>query len=231
MNDPVFTQPFIFLPRNLLIGLFLLTYWSGAEAIAPEKDGGTSPPENAAVLARLFSGAVLAAMERHLLPSAPLVIEIQNEDNDDPSLKRWLQQVLEDSSVKNNFIVYKRVGKPLNLNFYVYLGRPEVQITYRSRGRKWLLFSREYEREVRVGFHLQIISPEQKIVYSGQVERDFVDRISPGEVDRVENPELPFTVGTKATSAFINKIVEPVLISGATLTVIYLFYILRSGRR
>ncbi|NOX35976.1 MAG: hypothetical protein GXO78_00410 [Calditrichaeota bacterium] len=216
--------------------LFLLLWvmWAGSIGSLPAHPAVSSvrspnPPDNETAIARLISRPILTILRQHVSPSIPLLVEVT--DTSSEVLQHWIRQVIEDSSLKNNFIVYKKPGEHLNLYFSLRVTRPVVRVTYRLKGRKWVFFTRKVERTVRVGFHVQLISPEQQIVYSQRLEQQYRDEIPGNAFKNLENPLLPFTSGTKESSTFINKIVEPVLISGATITVVYLFYILRSGKK
>lgn len=225
---PIFSNRFWKL--LVLLGVMWIESSGGLATLAAASAVRTSPPpDNETAIARLISRPILTLLQPHVQAPMPLLIDIS--DTSDEVLQHWMRQVIEDSMLKNNFIVYKKPGKHLNLYFSLRVTRPLIRVTYRLKGRKWLLFTRKVERTVRVAFHVQLISPEQQIVYSQKLEQQYRDEIPGHALKKLENPLLPFTSGTKESSTFINRIVEPVLISGATITVVYLFYILRSGRR
>jgi hypothetical protein len=56
-----------------------------------------------------------------------------------------------------------------------------------------------------------------------------VDLVPDTGIERVENSILPFTIGVKVEQKFLKRILEPAIVTMATIGVVYLFFSLRSG--
>lgn len=92
-----------------------------------------------------------------------------------------------------------------------------------------LFGSGEIKRKGNVALSLRIFNqPSGEILWSGDIEGTRFDWIPANEIDVVENPNIPFTQANYPSSLSTKKIIEPILITGVTGIIIFLFYSLRS---
>lgn len=139
-------------------------------------------------------------------------------------------QNLTDSCLAQKYLVYSSPDSGISYGYALEISGARVQIQYHSAGRHWLFFKKGVRRTFAGDFHLQAMRPDQQIIYSRRVTVSYQDTIPAGLLEEVENPDLPFTQGTKSDSSVIKRWLEPVLITATTITLIYLFYSLRSTK-
>ena len=84
-------------------------------------------------------------------------------------------------------------------------------------------------RHCSLAFYALLTDPGDAVLFSGTLADSVVDRVPKDAVNELENAELEFTIGTRATTAsWLSKSFEPFLVSSVTGIVIYLFYSFRS---
>lgn len=206
--------------RSVLAAVFILLSMNGAFC----RENAT--PTNQEVLSRLFTAPVLTLLADSLPPSGTLVIR----DSPGGGLAAWLIQNLTDSCLAQKYLVYSSPDSGVSYDYALEISGARVQIQYHSAGRRWLFFKKGVRRTFTGDFHLRVIRSDRQILYSRQMPVSYQDVIPAGLLERVENPDLPFTQGTKSGSSVINRWLEPVLITATTITLIYLFYSLRSNK-
>lgn len=160
----------------------------------------------------------------------PTADSVQISVEGDAVLSKWLKQSLIDSSLARGFAVYETEAPPSTHPHRVRLADAEVQVSYRKIKKSWLLFHKQMERQLNLQYHITIVGPRGRVLLSQAMTRSVTDTLPGTNPQNLENPELPFTVGTKTSSEGFNRLIEPILITGATVTVIYLFYTLRSSK-
>lgn len=189
--------------------------------------GGENPaPTNQEVLSRIFTAPILKLLTDSLPPAAPLVIR----ESPGKGLEAWLIQNLTDSCLAQKYLVYSSPDSGVSYGYALEISGAGVQIQYHSAGRRWLFFKKGVRRTFEGDFHLRALRPDRQVLYSRRVAVAYQDVIPAGLLERVENPDLPFTQGTKSGSSVINRWLEPVLVTATTITLIYLFYSLRSTK-
>lgn len=188
---------------------------------------GESPaPTNQEILSRVFTAPILKLLADSLPPAGALVIR----ESPGGGLEAWLIQNLTDSCLAQKYLVYSSPDSGVSYDYALEISGARVQIQYHSAGRRWLFFKKGVRRTFEGDFHLRAIRHDRQILYSRRVMVSHQDVIPAGLLERVENPDLPFTQGTKSGSSVINRWLEPVLITATTITLIYLFYSLRSKK-
>lgn len=208
--------------RNILFWLFGLLLIGSAAARAQS-------PSNQELLARLFITPVLNVLSDSLTPASRLVIAPPAPAGD--SLNVWLQQILTDSCLSRNYLVYSTPDSTDGGARMIAMETPRARIRYMPGGRKWLLWGRgRKKRLVESHFHLTITDGQHQVLYSKPISGNYQDVIPASAVAAVEKDPFRFTKGTKSGSKFIKRWLEPVLITAATTTVFYMFYSLRSDK-
>ena len=183
-------------------------------------------PPNQEIIAGIFTYPVLQILSDSLKVKEAIAIKSDKPE----TFPSWVAQILSDSCLSKNFLVYSPPDSGGTTNYMVTVSNPWVEITYQSAGRRWLLFKKGLKRTIEGGYHLQITDSEQRLLFSRQISGIAQDVIAEKMIEQVENNNLPFTKGTKLKSAFITRWLEPIVITAATMTVVYLFYSLRSEK-
>ena len=183
----------------------------------------TDVPRNQDVLSQLLIPSTIAILTDSLQIDSGVVINSERN----AVFENWIVQILTDSCLSKNFLVYSDADSS-KMKHKIMVSSPFSEIAYRSAGRKWLFFKKGLHRDVQGGYRLQVENPGGRLIYSGNITGQYSDVMLSGAQKNVENPDLGFTKGTKSSSSFIKRWLEPVIITAATATVVYLFYTLRS---
>lgn len=188
------------------------------------------PPSNQELLAKLFITPVLNVLSDSLKAdhASRLVIAPPMPSGD--SLNVWLQQILTDSCLSRNYLVYSTPDSAVGRERIITIETPRARIRYTPGGRKWLFFGGRHKRSVESHFHLTVTDGQHQVLYSRPFSGSYQDVIAGSAVAVVEKDPFRFTKGTKSGSKFIKRWLEPVLITAATTTVFYMFYSLRSDK-
>lgn len=214
--------------RDLLrsAGFFMLTLlvWGG---LLPSLHPQSVPLTNEEVIRRLFMSSTLKVL-KDTLQADKQALQLKSDGNE--PLASWLIRNLTDSCLANKFLVYSSADSQSRAQLVVQLSSPEVVIEYRGAGKKMLVFSKGMKRSIAGKYHLQIIGKSGNILFSRMMHMNYQDRLPAGSYSVVEDRALPFTHGTKKQSALLKRWLEPVVITATTMSVIYLFYTLRSNK-
>lgn len=85
------------------------------------------------------------------------------------------------------------------------------------------------KRKGKIGLFLRFINqPLGEIVWNGEVEGTRFDWFTAKVQTSIENPNIPFTLGKYLLRTGKSKIYEPILITGVTGIIVFLFFSLRS---
>lgn len=214
----------IFVRHHIHFAFLALLLMGGSAARA-------QPPSNQELLAQLFISPVLKVLGDSLAPApAPRLVIAPAAPSGD-SLNVWLQQILTDSCLSRNYLVYSTPDSTDGRAWIIKIETARARIRYAPGGRKWLFFGGgRVRRSVESYFHLTITGGQHQVLYSRPISGSYQDVIAAGAVAEVEKGPFRFTQGTKSGSKFIKRWLEPVLITAATTAVFYMFYSLRSEK-
>lgn len=103
-------------------------------------------------------------------------------------------------------------------------------IKYSKNGNRKKNDSESVHRKAVVHFFLRVVQrPSGEILWSGELKGSKGDGILSEDLEVFENPNISFTRGTFSRDADSSgKLIQTLLISGATGAIVYLFYTLRS---
>ncbi len=184
----------------------------------------TSYPVNEDVIADLLVKSTLEKLKTNL-PEAEAITIYAASGN---QFESWFQQILTDSCLQHNYLVYSYPKKDSADAILLEISGTAVEINYKSTGRKWLFGSKGFQRIIASKSHLQFRNKENQVLFSQEISGEYQDVIPGNFLKSAENEALPFTKGTKSADPFIKRWLEPVIITASTMTVGYLFYTLRS---
>jgi hypothetical protein len=181
---------------------------------------------NEEILNILIVNPVFDQMTKYTSEDRPIYF---SPNSGNSSLDGWVNQILIDSCVSAGYSVYYLTDSLNELGGLVEISNTVVNIDYQVADKKWVFFTKNYERNVNCSVHISIRDSIGKMMFSEEITNSYQDKLKKSEVKYIEDVSLPFTKGNLKNSNFGKKILEPVLITAATLTVVYLFYSLRSG--
>jgi hypothetical protein len=180
---------------------------------------------NEEVATKLMVEESLQRIYLHTPKFSKLVIEVREEK---PEISKWIQQNIIDSCIAQNYSVYINFDDSIGSAFVVDISNPNITFEYHSLGSKWLFFNKGYKRVCKSNFHISIRENNGMVIMSHNFTNNFSDTLS--NISEVEDEKIKFTIGIKFDSLIGKRIIEPVLITASTITMVYLFYSLRSGK-
>lgn len=188
-----------------------------------------SIPSNEDIAKKLLVETALEQVYLHAGEFGTLVFPDVRSGAENSALSAWMQQNLIDSAIAADYSVYLETDESPDSAIAVEITDQNITFEYVSIGNKWLLFNKGYKRNVKSGFHISMREEKNgRVLLSQQFSKNFEDTVS--NIGVIENEELVFTRGKKLNSALGRRLIEPVLITAATITMVYLFYSLRSGK-
>lgn len=150
-------------------------------------------------------------------------------EEEQSSFLKWVTRGLLDSCVARGFTVFRNGDSLSGFDREIILTDGDMRFSYRSLGNKLLFFNKGYRRTATGKLHLTIQEKNGRVVFSKLISEIYQDTISSKSIKVVETENLSFTKGEKIDSSIAKKIVGPLIFTAATITVVYLFYSLRSG--
>lgn len=153
---------------------------------------------------------------------------IVQDGPENSAISSWMRQCLIDSTIKAGYSVYTQLKEAPDSATVVEIASQDITFEYKSTGNRWVFFNRGYCRSAESDFHILIRKKNGKVLFSQQFHKEFADTLS--SIDMVENEKLVFTKGIKTKPSLGKRVIEPVLITASTITMVYLFYSLRSGK-
>ncbi len=182
------------------------------------------PLTNEELLKQQFVPAVVDTLTNGLPPEVGVVMTIEPQS----TFSRWIHQELTRQFLRKKFRVYKTVTP--DVNYRIRVNRLKTVIVYRPVSRNWLGRVSRWQRTIEVSGQLEVVSDREEVRLLQPLTWVYADTVrqNPGTL---ENPELPFTRGTVEDTTRWQRWVEPILISVATITVVTLFFTIRSQQR
>jgi hypothetical protein len=187
-----------------------------------------SIPSNEDIAKKLLVETALEHVYLHADEFGTLVFPYMPTGGENSALSVWMQQSLIDSAIAADYSVYLETGDLPDSAIAVEITDQNITFEYRPIGNKWLFFNKGYKRSVKSGFHIYLKEKSGEILLSQQFSENFEDTVS--NIGVLEDEKLVFTKGRKINSSLGKRLIEPVLITASTITMVYLFYSLRSGK-
>jgi len=86
------------------------------------------------------------------------------------------------------------------------------------------------ERTVRLDLGIRVTAPDGRVRIDDTSARSETDLVGAGDIDSLEDPSWPETVGEAPRPGFLRRIAQPVIIAAASAAGVFLFFSLRSRR-
>ncbi len=97
-------------------------------------------------------------------------------------------------------------------------------IEYPDIGRSYWVGAKEVERLAEMGLFVKLLdSVTGEIVWVGETQKKYEDRIAYSLLDRVEDPARDFTMPVRDEIKW-SRFVEPVIVTGIVVGLVYLFF-------
>lgn len=97
-------------------------------------------------------------------------------------------------------------------------------IKYPEIGRSYWVGAKEVERLAEVGIFVKLLdSATGEIVWVGEAQKKYEDRIAYSLLERVEDPAQDFTMPVRDEIRW-SRFVEPVIVTGIVVGLVYLFF-------
>ncbi len=186
--------------------------------------GQSLPDNNLLVLHHLIIEPLVQMVWQTVPPRERIYLSVSGQTG----LARWITDTTVPLLLAKKFRVYKTDNDSVNYRIGVTGAR--VRITYRPLARNWLTRVTRWQRRIEVRGTVEIVTSAGEVKGVQQLQSDYEDilTISPRQL---ENVEYPFTRGQVDDTTRWKKWVEPILISAATITVVALFFTIRSQQR
>ncbi len=204
--------------KPLTIWLMLLVSF-GFKGGAGQTQSGVIP--NLQVLEQQMVQPIVQSIMHTIPIGERLTLQITG----DTELAAWLSEQLIQHLLVKKFRVYNTAT--LDVNYIVRIKIDTVSITYFPMSHQWWGGVKEWQRKVQLKGRLTIISAKQELLTVQQLDTVFEDQFS-GGWQKLETQQWSFTRGKVIDRSPWRRWVEPILISAATITVIALFFTVRS---
>lgn len=100
----------------------------------------------------------------------------------------------------------------------------KMSLEYPRIGRRYWFGRKEVERAAEIGIYAQLVDLESgDVVWVGEAKKEFKDVIRYSALDEVEDDEYEFTKPQRKELRW-SKIVEPVVVTGIVVGLVYLFF-------
>ncbi|MFQ5602016.1 MAG: hypothetical protein ACE5HS_01960 [bacterium] len=185
---------------------------------------------NYQLLARL-ADSLLEEVAQNQLGDTTNVVAIRSLNSND-SLNWFIEDRLAGVLQKNNvhkIILQQDADLPDSAKIIFEFMLLSIQINYAESDEQGLTKEDDLYRTGKLILFVRMLRAETgEIMWSGNREKAISDWISAKSVPTLENPNLPFTKGKFTRSERENSLIKPLLITGVTGLIVYLFYALRS---
>ena len=181
-------------------------------------------PTNLDLLQGMVPRPVLEAVDSLSPTPVPIVIQSQSSSE----INNWLVQQIRKELLAKNFSVLDK-SDTSNVDLTIVIEDLKSVIIYRGIDRDLLLRVSKYERSMETFLTFYIKNNRESILYTYSKRNEQKDVLSRSQLKEVESTFFPFSQGQKIESGIMNKLIEPAIITAATVGAIYLFFSLRSG--
>jgi hypothetical protein len=150
---------------------------------------------------------------------------IQKYDNDSNPLHLFIQKQIIESARPAGFADFFSGYQKDNCDTcWTIICYPiEFKIDYKKTAR-----DNQYARKIHIETYCKIVSAIKKIKYAEINTIVLQDSVVIDQWTEIENSNLGFTTGKKPDKRFYEKLIQPILVTLATASVIYTFYSYRS---
>jgi hypothetical protein len=158
-----------------------------------------------------------AGLERNL------VVNVRSPDT------CWLaRNTIVEALKKLNYTVYLPSPGSEGRGASIDIGIVETKVRYGKTFRESFLGGRKTERTISTIVSASVRNVQNEILFAGGVSREYKDTVNVSDVSDLENPLISCTHGEPPDADFLDELLEPIIIVGASAVVVYLFFTVRS---
>ncbi len=181
-------------------------------------------PGNLHILQQLIIAPLVQTIQHSVPPRETVYLSVSGERE----LAEWVQETAIPLLLAKKIRVYKINND--NVNYRIMVTGITARIMYRPLARNWLTQVVQWQRTITVGGKMEVLTTAGEVKGIYPLTSSFSDTLAVNP-RTLETPEYPFTKGNTTDATRWKKWVEPILISAATITVVALFFTIRSQRR
>ncbi len=120
-------------------------------------------------------------------------------------------------------------ARPATPGLWIQYRLLHLKIQYQGRNSWSFRPARTITRQAQIYFYYQIWRlPELQLVDSGEAKQQIDDEVAPHQLQILEVPKAGFNQAPWPVTSIYSKLIEPVVIIGATGAIVYLFFAYRS---
>jgi len=108
------------------------------------------------------------------------------------------------------------------------LGIVEMRVRYGDAFRESFLGTRKTERTISTTISANVRNAQNEVLFAGAISKAYKDTVNVSQVPELESPSIFFTHGELRGTEFLEEVLEPIIIVGASAVVVYLFFTVRS---
>ncbi len=200
--------------------------WLCAVSFSWPSSAASQTPSNLEVLEKLLVKPMVSMVDSLVPADQPLLIRNEMET----PLGNWITAELRRQFLQRNLDVrYPQDEEVSEAHYTLVLEESYAKIFYRGVDTDLLLRTSKYQRLLDTMLSFYIRNINESIAFSDSKTVSYSDTVSRSEMNEIENKLLSFTRGEKTGSSFIQKVFEPLVVTVATVGVVYLFFSLRSS--
>lgn len=207
--------------RCCFTSLLVILLLAGAALAGPREQ----PPSNLRVLEQAVLPSIMAVLDSLAPPAETIMVTYHPGDE----LAAWMARRLQAHLLDRHWTVYDTAAGRPDPALIVRLEKAPVEIEYRVARRNLLGRASRYTRNIRGEVEYQILSSDGQVLRVKIHPISYRDDIPRSALGKIENNDYPFSRGIRRESGLYKWILEPAIVTVSTFTVVYLFYVLRSG--
>lgn len=211
--------------HSTLLGLIFLFFAAPPTAFAHGEDqSDASVKTNLEVFQTEFASVATELLQKSGVGlERNLVLNVRSPDT------CWLaRNTIAEVLKKMNYSVYFSAPGGEAGGASIDIGIVETKVQYGKTFREGFLGKRKTERTISTIVSASVRSAQNEILFAGDVSRASKDTVNVSDVSDLENPSLSFTHGDPPDAGFLDEVLEPIIIVGASAVVVYLFFTVRS---
>jgi hypothetical protein len=211
--------------HSTLIGLIFLFLTSPAQTHAYGEDQGDPPVKTNLEIFQIELSSLAAELVQRSGDGLgrSLVVNVRSPDTS------WIaRNTIVEALTKLNYSVYLSSSAGEGSGAAVDLGIVEMKVRYGDAFRESFLGTRKTERTISTTISANVRNAQNEVLFVGAVSRAYKDTVNVGDVAELESSSISFTHGEPPGTEFLEDVLEPIIIVGASAVAIYLFFTVRS---
>jgi hypothetical protein len=193
-------------------------------ALGDDKDA-VKKKTNLEVMQELLGQAARQIVDQSHIPSAD-TIHVRLKPHDDG----WIAQTSIVSTLRAmGYEILVGDTSLIRGRYLIDISSSQLQVRYDDMFHDGFLGKKKVRRTINITFTCQTIRTSSgEVLWSDSPIQQFVDTVAVDEISNLELSSVKSTQSSLPSEAFIDKVIEPFVILGATGVAVYLFFHVRS---